>query len=77
MQGDAAVISVTKGYAELSQILSLSYDTTHMYVLVFRALGLLRIEIQGKQMTIIIPLGTYQPPAELGEILAGAEIALQ
>src|SRR6266480_2256489 len=26
MQGDAAVISVTKGYAELSQILGLPYD---------------------------------------------------
>lgn len=69
VKGDTAVISVTKGYAELSQLLDLSYDTTHMYALVFRALGLLTIEKQGKQMTINIPLHAYRPPAGLGEIL--------
>jgi hypothetical protein len=66
---DVAVINVTKGYAELSQLLRLSYDTTHMYVLVYRALGLLYIEEQGEQTTIIFPLRAYQPPARLREIL--------
>jgi len=65
VRGDAAVVSVVKGYAELSQRLRLSYDTTHMYALVFRALGLLYLETQGKQMTIIIPLGVYRSPAGL------------
>ena len=69
LQEDAAVISLTKGYAGLSQILGMSYDTTHMYTLISHALGLLYIEKRDKQMAIIIPLGKYRPPAELSEIL--------
>ena len=65
----AAVIIVTRGYVELSQMLHMSYDTTHMYMLICQALGLLRMKSDGKQKTIIIPLGAYRPPAELREIL--------
>lgn len=74
MEEDVAVVNVAKGYVELSQRLSLSYDTTHMYTLVFRALGLLYIETQGKQMTIIIPLGVYRSPAGLGNILRQLQV---
>lgn len=69
LKEDVAVVTVANGYIELSQLLGISYDRTHMYTLVFRALGLLYLETQGKQMTIIIPLGVYRPPARLGEIL--------
>lgn len=65
----AAVIIVTRGYVELSHMLHMSYDTTHMYMLICQALGLLRMKSDGKQKTIIIPLGAYHPPAELREIL--------
>jgi hypothetical protein len=68
-RGDAAIVNVTNGYAGLSRRLRLSYDTTHMYLLIYRALGLLYMEKQGKQTTIIIPLAAYQPPARLAEIL--------
>ncbi len=70
VRGDAAIVNVTNGYVGLSQRLHLSYDTTHMYLLIYRALGLLYVEKQGKQTTIIIPLDAYQPPARLVEILA-------
>lgn len=65
---DAAVVSI-KGYAELSLRLGLSYDTTHMYLVVYRALGLLSIEKQAKQTEIIIPLHVYRPPTRLAETL--------
>jgi len=68
MRGDAAIVQVT-GYAELSQYLGLSYDTTHMYVLIYRALGLLYLEKHDGLTTIILPLGAYRPPAGLGETL--------
>ena len=68
MRGNAAVVQVT-GYAELSQYIGLSYETTHMYVLIYRALGLLYLEKHDGLTTIILPLGAYRPPAGLGETL--------
>jgi hypothetical protein len=65
---DTAVVSI-KGYAELRLRLRLSYDTTHMYILIYRALGLLYIEKYDGLTTIIIPLGAYHPPAGLAETL--------
>ena len=65
---DTAVVSM-KGYAELSMRLGMSYDTTHMYLVIFRALGLLYIKRQEKKTEIIIPLHAYRPPDRLAETL--------
>jgi hypothetical protein len=66
---DAAVVSVMQGCDELCQRVALSYDTTHMYLVIFRALGLLYEEKQGKQTLFHIPLNAYKPPSDLPERL--------
>lgn len=67
-RGDAAVFSV-QGCAELSRPLRLSYDTTQKYLAIYRALGLLAVEKQGKLAPITIPLAVYHSPGELVERL--------
>ena len=68
-RGEAAIVCVG-GYRSLAKLLHFSYETTHMYVLVFRALGLLFDLKLGKSTSFIFPLGQYQPPTHLDEILA-------
>lgn len=68
IRGDVAIVNV-KGYAALCQRIGLSYDTTHMYMLIMRTLGMLYVEKRDGQMTIILPLSAYHPPAGLAETL--------
>lgn len=62
---EVAVVSLTQGCAELSQRVDLGYDTTQMYLAIYRTLGLLYVEKQGECTTIIIPLDAYRPPSNL------------
>jgi len=58
-----------KGYKELSQLLRLAYETTHMYTLVYRVIGLLFVEKQEGELTLRVPLGPYFPPDDLLKVL--------
>jgi hypothetical protein len=66
---DIAVVSVKQGCDELRQRVHMAYDTTHMYLVIYRALGLLYEEKRGKQTLFRIPLHAYQPPSDLSERL--------
>jgi hypothetical protein len=64
-----AIVSLTQGCAELSQRVDLGYDTTQMYLAIYRTLGLLYYVKQGEYTTISIPLDAYRPPSDLMERL--------
>jgi hypothetical protein len=66
---DTAVVSVKQGCDELRQRVHMAYDTTHMYLVIYRALGLLYEEKRGEQTLFRIPLHAYQPPPDLSERL--------
>ena len=40
-KGKAASVKVTEGCKGLKKLLDLSYDTTHMYLVIYRALGII------------------------------------
>jgi len=61
----AAVVTVAQGCDELSRLVHLSYDTTQMYLMIYRTLGLLREEKRGKLTMIVIPFVACQSPDEL------------
>lgn len=67
--GYVASVNVGQGCAELSRRVRLSYDTTHMYLVIYQVLGLFSYEKSGDHKEIRIPLEAYQPPAELAETL--------
>jgi hypothetical protein len=64
-----AIVRLTHGCAELSQRVDLGYDTTQMYLAIYRTLGLLYYVKQGEYTTISIPLDAYRPPSDLMERL--------
>src|SRR5215469_6909064 len=53
---DLAVVSVEQGCDELRRRVHMAYDTTHMYLVIYRALGLLYEEKRGEQTLFRIPL---------------------
>src|SRR5579875_2593868 len=64
--GEAEVAVITaQNLRELAHRMGLSYDTTHKYVLLFCALGLLGKQRVGGQVELSVALGHYRPPRSL------------
>jgi hypothetical protein len=70
----AAVITVTQGCNELCRRVGMSYDTVHMYLVIYRTLGFLYEEKQGEQTLYHILLDAYQPPSDLPERLRQLQV---
>jgi hypothetical protein len=66
---DAAIVYTSNGCVGLSQLVRMSYETTNMYFIFCRTIGLLFESKWGEQTTIIIPLDAFCLSSELIERL--------
>lgn len=64
---DVAIITV-QSIRELAKLIGLAYETTHKYVMLFCALGLLAKRRANGKIELHFALGRYTPPLSLGEL---------
>ncbi len=69
-EGKRQVVICTKSIAKLAEELHLSNDTTHKYVQLYKALGLLQKQkFLDKQLAFVLYTGIYHPPTTLATCL--------
>jgi hypothetical protein len=64
---DVAIITV-QSIRELAKLIGLAYETTHKYILLFCALGLLAKRRANGKIELHFALGRYTPPLSLDEL---------